>query len=133
MASCLVRRTPVLARLLLRLPDFADAGKLRAPVVMAEARRRVIALWRDPRRAGWLMGAWFLVSLVVPPVLYVHAGTGGAPPGPSAGAFGWVLSAFLAWRVARGGRISRMLLILALARQATHPARNLTAGTWPVR
>jgi hypothetical protein len=68
----------------------------------------VSVLWRDPRRAGLLMGVWFLLSLVAGPVIFVRIGTGAASE-----LAGWMLSAFFAWRVTRGGRISRMLLIVA--------------------
>jgi hypothetical protein len=56
------------------------------------------------------MLAYFLLSLVTGPVIYLKVGTAPLASGP--GAFGWVLSAFFAWRVARGGRVSRMLLII---------------------
>jgi hypothetical protein len=68
------------------------------------------SLWRDPRRAGWLMSAYFLLSLVTGPVIYLRVGPAPLVPGP--GAFGWVFSAFFAWRVTRGGRVSRVLLIV---------------------
>lgn len=68
------------------------------------------SLWRDQRRAGWLMSAYFLLSLVTGPVVYLSVGTASLPPGPRA--FGWVFSAFFAWRVTRGGSISRVLLIV---------------------
>ncbi|MGD0704844.1 MAG: hypothetical protein ABSA02_33760 [Trebonia sp.] len=53
------------------------------------------------------MGAYFLLSLATGPAFFVRIGTGAL-----AWAAGWVLQAFLVWRVARGGRISRMLLIV---------------------
>jgi hypothetical protein len=53
------------------------------------------------------MGAYFLLSLVVGPALLVRIGTGAL-----SGLVGWAFSAFLAWRVTRGGRISRTLLIV---------------------
>jgi hypothetical protein len=56
------------------------------------------------------MLAFFLLSLVTDPVIYLKVGPAPLAPGP--GAFGWVCSAFFAWRVARGGRVSRMLLII---------------------
>jgi hypothetical protein len=68
------------------------------------------SLWRDPRRAGWLMSAYFLLSLVTGPVIYLRVGPAPLAPGP--GAFGWVFSAFFGWRVTRGGRVSRVLLIV---------------------
>jgi hypothetical protein len=74
---------------------------------MKEARRRVSVLWRDPRRAGLLVGAYFLLSLATGPAFPVRIGTG-----PLSWLLGWAFSAFLAWRVTRGGRISRMLLIV---------------------
>ena len=60
------------------------------------------------------MTAWFLLSLVTWSVVAVHA-SGGAHPRIAIAAWvaGWAFSAFFAWRVTRGGRISRMLLILA--------------------
>jgi hypothetical protein len=67
------------------------------------------SLWRDPRHAGGLMSAYFLLSLVTGPVIYLNVGP--APLASGRGAFGWVFSAFFAWRVARGGRVSRVLLI----------------------
>lgn len=73
-----------------------------------EAGRRVSVLRRDPRRAWLLMVAYFLLSLAVGPTLDVRIGTGNL-----SGAIGWVLAAFFAWRVTRGGRYSRILLILA--------------------
>lgn len=73
--------------------------------------------WRYPRWAGQLMTAWFLLSLVTGPVVSVHIsdGTAGSHPGVSilTRLVGWASSAFFAWRVTLGGRISRMLLILA--------------------
>lgn len=73
----------------------------------ATARRRVSVLWRDPRRAGLLMGVYFLLSLATGPGISVRIGTG-----TLSRPVGWVLLAFLVWRVTRGGRISRMLLLL---------------------
>ncbi len=58
-------------------------------------------LWRDPRRAGLLMGAYFLISVAV------------GPPGLAGHVFGAAAAGFLAWRVTRGGRVSRTLLIIA--------------------
>jgi hypothetical protein len=52
------------------------------------------------------MVAYFLLSLVTGISLSVGAG-----PGPFS-ISGWVATAFFAWRVACGGRISRMLLIV---------------------
>jgi hypothetical protein len=68
-------------------------------------------LWRDPRRAGLLMGAYFLISLAAGPVDYLRAGS--APPGLAGRVFGAVVAGFLAWRVTRGARVSRTLLIIA--------------------
>ena len=68
-------------------------------------------LWRDPRRAGLLMGTYFLISLAAGPVVYIRVGSG--PPGLAGHAFGAVVAGFLAWRVTRGGRVSRTLLIIA--------------------
>jgi hypothetical protein len=56
------------------------------------------------------MSAYFLLSLVTGPVIYLRVGPAPLAPGP--GAFGWVFSAFFAWRVTRGGRVSRVLLIV---------------------
>ncbi len=67
-------------------------------------------MWRDPRRAGWLMWAYFLLSLVVGSVIYLSVGP--ASSGQAGNGYGWIFSAFFSWRVTRGGRISRMLLIL---------------------
>jgi hypothetical protein len=72
-----------------------------------------VVLWRDPRRAWLLMWAYFLLSLAVGPVIYLYIGPGGVSPMSAAGHwYDWIFSAFFAWRVARGGRISRMLLII---------------------
>lgn len=68
-------------------------------------------LWRDPRRAGLLMAAYFLISLATGPVVYIRGGSG--PPGLAGHVFGAVVAGFLAWRVTRGGRVSRTLLIIA--------------------
>ena len=59
------------------------------------------------------MTAWFLLSLVTGLVVSVNV-SGGAHPriDIAARVAGWAFSAFFAWRVTRGGRISRMLLIL---------------------
>jgi hypothetical protein len=67
-------------------------------------------LWRDPRWAGLHMWGYFLISLAVGPVIFTRAG--GAPPGLASHVLGAVASAFFAWRVTRGGRVSRTLLIL---------------------
>ena len=67
-------------------------------------------MWRDPRRAGWLMWAYFLLSLVAGSVIYLRVGP--ASSGQAGHGYNWIFSAFFAWRVTRGGRISRMLLIL---------------------
>jgi len=68
------------------------------------------SFWVDPRRAGWLMSAYFLLSLVTGPVIYFKVGY--APLAAGAGALGPVFSAFFAWRVSRGGRVSRVLLFV---------------------
>jgi hypothetical protein len=68
-------------------------------------------LLRDPRRAGLLMSVWFLLCLVTGPV--VELGVAGAHQWSPGEAVGYVVTAFFAWRVTRGGRISRMLLIIA--------------------
>jgi hypothetical protein len=62
------------------------------------------------------MTAWFLLSLVTGPVFSVHVWNGD-PGNSEAASFlfrlaGWAVSAFFAWRVTRGGRISRILLII---------------------
>jgi hypothetical protein len=75
---------------------------------------QAVTLWRDERRAGLLMLAYFMLSLALPPeagYVYIgHSTASGAPP--SSRDFAWIVTAFFAWRVARGGRISRMLLII---------------------
>jgi hypothetical protein len=53
------------------------------------------------------MAAYLLLSLVTGPAFFVRIGTGAL-----SGLAGWVLLAFLAWRVTGGGRISRLLLIV---------------------
>jgi hypothetical protein len=53
------------------------------------------------------MVTYLLLSLAAGPPISVHIGTG-----VLFGAIGWVLSAFFIWRVTRGGRWSRILLIL---------------------
>ena len=68
-------------------------------------------LWRDPRRAGLLMAASFLISLAVGPSVFLNTGSG--PPGLGTHVLGALVSAFFAWRVTRGGRISRMLLVIS--------------------
>src|ERR1700722_6821682 len=68
-------------------------------------------LWRDPRWAGLLLAAYVLLSLAVGP--NVFSTTGPRPVGPQAHVFDALAAAFFAWRVTRGGRISRMLLITA--------------------
>jgi hypothetical protein len=67
-------------------------------------------LWRNPRWAGLLMTAYVLLSLAVGPDVFSKTGPG--PAGPGARVFGALAAAFFAWRVTRGGRISRMLLII---------------------
>jgi hypothetical protein len=71
--------------------------------------------WLYPRWAGRLMTAWFLLSLVTGSVVSVHQyGPLGSHPSTTIASrlVAWAISAFFAWRVTRGGRISRMLLIL---------------------
>jgi hypothetical protein len=69
-------------------------------------RTRLSAVWQDPEWAWLLMVAYFLLSLVTG--ISISVGVG---PGPFS-LSGWVATAFFAWRVAFGGRISRMLLIV---------------------
>jgi hypothetical protein len=83
---------------------------ISAPKTLSGLWRFTIIVWRDPRRAGWLMWAYFLLSLVVGSVVYFSVGP--ASSGQSSHGYDWIVSAFFAWRVTRGGRISRMLLIL---------------------
>jgi hypothetical protein len=71
-----------------------------------------IVLWRDPRRAWLLMWAYFLLSLAVSPIIYLYIGPAGVSPMSAGHWYDWIFSAFFAWRVARGGRVSRMLLII---------------------
>jgi hypothetical protein len=71
-----------------------------------------IALWRDPRRAWLLMWAYFLLSLAVGPIISLYIGPAGLSPMSAGHWYDWIFSAFFAWRVARGGRVSRMLLII---------------------
>jgi hypothetical protein len=60
------------------------------------------------------MTAWFLLSLVTGPVVSVHVSANGSPRiSILTRLVSWTFSAFFAWRVTHGGRISRMLLILA--------------------
>jgi hypothetical protein len=68
--------------------------------------RRLSAVWRDPGSVWLLMIAYFLLSLVTG--VFISVGVG---PGPFS-LSGWVATAFFAWRVTGGGRISRMLLIV---------------------
>jgi hypothetical protein len=67
-------------------------------------------LWRNPRWAGMLMVAYVLLSLAATPDVFSKTSPG--PVGPGAHVFGALAAAFFAWRVTRGGRISRMLLIV---------------------
>ena len=84
-------------------------------------------LWRDPRWAGLLMGAYFLLSLVTGPAISVRLGTGILSL-----VTGWVCSAFFSWRVTRGGRISRMLLaVLAGAGLITAVILLAIHFSWP--
>jgi hypothetical protein len=80
------------------------------PLAAATARPRVSLWWRDPQRAGLLMGGYLLLSLATGPAIVVRIGTGAL-----SGLGGWALLAFFAWRVTRGGRISRMLLVVVAA------------------
>lgn len=75
-----------------------------------DSGRCTIGVWRDPRRAGWLMLAYFLLSLVAGSV--VHISVGPASSAQAHDGYDWIVCAFLSWRVTLGGRISRMLLIV---------------------
>jgi hypothetical protein len=70
-------------------------------------------LWRDPRWTGLLMTGYVLLSLAVGPDGFLRVGTG--PVGPGAFLFGALAAALFAWRVTRGGRASRILLIVSTA------------------
>jgi hypothetical protein len=70
-------------------------------------------LWRDPRWTGLLMLGYVLLSLAVGPDGFLRVGTG--PIGPGAFLFGALAAALFAWRVTRGGRASRILLIVSTA------------------
>jgi hypothetical protein len=83
--------------------------------------------WRDPGRAGWLMWAYFLVSLSVSPALFVHGGPGEPKNQPQ----DYVVIAFLAWRVARGGRFSRVLLLIGAEAAFLETASGIAAGFGP--
>jgi hypothetical protein len=67
-------------------------------------------LLRDPRQAGLVMFIWFLLTLVTGPV--VSLGVAGGPRWSPGQVAGYVPTAFFAWRVTRGGRVSWMLLII---------------------
>jgi hypothetical protein len=66
-------------------------------------------LWRDPRWTGLLMAGYFLLSLAVGPDGFFRVDT--RPVGPGTTVSGALAAGFFAWRVTRGGRVSRMLLI----------------------
>jgi hypothetical protein len=68
-------------------------------------------LWRDPRWTGLLMAGYFLLSLAVGPDGFFRFDT--RPVGLGTTVFGALATGFFAWRVTRGGRASRMLLILS--------------------
>jgi len=87
-------------------------------------------LWRDPRRAGLLMGAYFLISLAAGPVVYAEVGSG--PPAPAGHVFGAAAAGFLAWRVTRGGRVSRTLLIIAAEIAFLVTASGIASSFGPV-
>jgi hypothetical protein len=70
-------------------------------------------LWRDPRWTGLLMLGYVLLSLAVGPDGFLRVGTG--PIGPGAFLFGALAAALFAWRVTRGGRASRIVLIVSTA------------------
>jgi hypothetical protein len=54
----------------------------------------------------------FSASLAVSPIIYLYIGSAGVSPMSPGRWYDWIFSAFFAWRVARGGRVSRMLLII---------------------
>jgi hypothetical protein len=56
------------------------------------------------------MTVYFLLSVASGPVIYIDVDP--APLGLAGSHLGWLLTAFFAWRVCRGGRISRALLII---------------------
>jgi hypothetical protein len=66
--------------------------------------------WRDPKRAGTLTWAYFLISLAFGPVFYATAG--GSSAELRRRGLSVAVTAFLAWRVTRGGRISGILLTI---------------------
>lgn len=57
------------------------------------------------------MSAYVALLFVSGPV--IHLGSGSGPVTLGRDGFGWIVSAFLAWRVTRGGHISRMLLLVS--------------------
>ena len=69
---------------------------ISAPKTLSGLWRFTIIVWRDPRRAGWLMWAYFLLSLVVGSVVYFSVGP--ASSGQSSLGYDWIVSAFFAWR-----------------------------------
>jgi hypothetical protein len=87
-------------------------------------------LWRNPRWAGLLMAAYVLLSLAVGPDVFSTTGPG--PVGPQAHVFGALAAAFFAWRVTRGGRISRMLLIMATGIAFLVTAFVIASRFWPL-
>jgi hypothetical protein len=66
-------------------------------------------LWRDPRWTGLLMAGYVVLSLAVGPDGFFRGDT--RPVGLGTTVSGSLAAAFFAWRVTRGGRISRMVLI----------------------
>ena len=58
------------------------------------------------------MWAYFLLSLAVGPIVSLYIGPAGLSPLSASHWYDWIFSAFFAWRVSRGGRVSRMLLII---------------------
>jgi hypothetical protein len=66
--------------------------------------RKLADAWQDPAWAGVFMVAYFVLSLVTGASISLGLGP--------ASLSGWLATAFLAWRVTDGGRISRMLLIV---------------------
>lgn len=93
--------------------------------------RFTIIVWRDPRRAGWLMLLFFVLSLVVGSVVSVRAGANSSAQ--AGNGYDWIISAFFSWRVSRGGRFSRMLLILGTGLGYLEAASTVASHLGPAR